>query len=172
MKTLRNTQWLSGLELFDYELNQNLEAVLELESFFGDTLPHSIRQYLLHFNAINNFDNSNYTESVQLEDCKIVFENQIKAFDGFHLCHNIDEIIFRLKEFDEEISELCRQNKIIPICPGIPAHDIFYSFKSDESFGKLYYDYEYEFLTDNEHLFANSIWDFICSIKIIEDDFI
>jgi hypothetical protein len=169
MKTLRNTQWLSGLELFDFELNQNLEAVLELESFFGCSLPSSIRQYLLHFNAINTFDNTNYEESVQLEDCNIVFDNQIKAFDGFHTCHNIDEIIFRLKEFDEEISKFCRQNKVIPICPAIPAHDVFYSFKSDESFGKLYYDYEYEFLTDNEHLFANSIWDFICNIKIIED---
>lgn len=170
MKTLRNTQWLNGLELFDFELNQNLQAVLEIESFFGEPLPNSIRQYLLHFNAIDTMNIRNYDESVSLEDCDIIFENSINSsFNAFLTCYKVSEILNRLKNFD---SEIYRTNLILPICPGIPAHDIFYSFKSNESFGKLYYDFEYEYLTDNKHLFANSIWDFICNIKIIEDNYI
>ncbi|MBK8055435.1 MAG: hypothetical protein IPK35_19735 [Saprospiraceae bacterium] len=170
MKILRNTQWLSGLELFDYNLNQNLILIQEIESFFNASLPGSIKQYLLHFNAINIMDISNYDEGVSLEDCNIIFENSINPLlHEFNTCYNVPEILNRLKNFDSEISEIYRSNLILPICPGIPAHDIFYSFKSAESFGRLYYDYEYEFYTNNEYLFANSIWDFICNIKIIED---
>lgn len=164
----RKNKLISGLEFFDFQHNQNSVNVALLENKLLHELPSDLKQYLLHLNPFNWWDESLYEETPIFGSEKIVFTSLLNQNFNLYLpYYNIEQIIEKLND-SERYEDLFNKYKLIPICESIPNYEVVYCFEGDFK-GKLFYNMDdYEFELNTSRLFSNSLWDFILNTKIVE----